>query len=69
MILTVAISVLGQKWHSNVSRDHELGTPHKAIPPINQIIFGFNNNTSTVNAEPDFSFYIQKIDSTNNYES
>ena len=33
---------------------------------INQIIFGFNNNTSTVNATPDFVFYIQNINTTTN---
>ena len=31
-----------------------------------QVIFGFYNNTSTVNAKPDFIFYIQNITTTTN---
>ena len=31
-----------------------------------QILFGFNNNTSTINTNPDFIFYIQNITPNNN---
>ena len=32
---------------------------------INQIIFGFNNSTSTINSSPDFVFFITEIDESN----